>query len=234
MPAGGPARGPVGQRGQERLARWRAAAHPDRGRPARGLREGAAPGRPQRRLPQAPGADRGRRRCGRPRGRRPDGAVHRGVGGLPAAGAGATRRQRGPRPAQLPDLLHAAPLRAPPATAFAQPSRHRHVPSLRRSRARCNCWVLAVQAAHTGHREVVRVLLAAGADTTAENRRKKTALQLAKSRKHTEIVRGIPDPSSPCAPAPASVSACASASASASASDAGDTFLLYPVEKQLA
>ena len=63
-----------------------------------------------------------------------------------------------------------------------------HVPSLRRG-ARCNCWVLAVQAAHTGHREVVRVLLAAGADTTAENRRKKTALQLAKSRKHTEIVR---------------------------------------------
>ena len=46
-----------------------------------------------------------------------------------------------------------------------------------------------MQAAHTGHREVVRVLLAAGADTTAENRRKKTALQLAKSRKHTEIVR---------------------------------------------
>ena len=42
---------------------------------------------------------------------------------------------------------------------------------------------------HAGHTEVVRVLVAAGADLSAKNRRKKTPLQLALSRKHTEIVR---------------------------------------------
>jgi ankyrin repeat protein len=44
-------------------------------------------------------------------------------------------------------------------------------------------------AVHAGHTEVVRVLVAAGADLSATNRRKKTALQLALSRKYTEIVQ---------------------------------------------
>lgn len=46
-------------------------------------------------------------------------------------------------------------------------------------------------AVHAGHKEVVRVLVAAGADLSATNRRKKTALQLALSRKYTEIAQVI-------------------------------------------
>jgi ankyrin repeat protein len=42
---------------------------------------------------------------------------------------------------------------------------------------------------HAGHLEVVKVLVAAGADLSATNRRKKTALQLALARKHAAIAR---------------------------------------------
>ena len=42
-------------------------------------------------------------------------------------------------------------------------------------------------AVHAGHTEVVRVLVEGGADLSATNRRKKTPLQLALSRKYMEI-----------------------------------------------